>query len=131
MPSWRNDVVKPIDLIEEIIRIHGYENIEIKSPYATLKEKENVVNSLNNKKFDVTKKIKKIFISNNFNEVVSFSFQSEQAHNLLNGDSSLKVSNSISEEHAYMRNSLLFNHLEILEANRKKGFKNLSIFEYI
>ena len=129
VPSWRNDVVKPIDLIEEIIRIHGYENIETKSPYATLKEKENVVNSLNNKKFDVTKKIKKIFISNNFNEVVSFSFQSEQAHNLLNGDSSLKVSNSISEEHAYMRNSILFNHLEILEANRKKGFKNLSIFE--
>ena len=35
VPSWRNDVIQPIDLVEEIIRIQGYENIEIKSPYAT------------------------------------------------------------------------------------------------
>ncbi len=129
VPSWRNDVTKPIDIIEEIIRILGYEKIEIKSPYATQKEKENLINSTNNKKFDVTNKIKKLFIANNFNEVVSFSFQSKQAHDLLNGDSSLKISNSISEDQAYMRNSILFNHLEILEANRKKGFKNLNIFE--
>ena len=129
VPSWRNDVIQPIDLVEEIIRIQGYENIEIKSPYATHEEKEKVTSSLNNKKFLVTKKIKKTLISNNFSEVISFSFQSEQAHNLLKGDSSLKISNAISDEHAYMRSSLLFNHLEIIEANRKKGFKNLSVFE--
>ncbi len=129
VPSWRNDVVKPIDLVEEIIRIQGYENIEIKSPYATHEETEKVIRSLNNKKFDVIKKIKKTFISSDFNEVISFSFQSKQAHDLLKGDGSLKVSNAISEEQAYMRNSLLFNHLEILETNRKKGLKNLNIFE--
>ena len=129
VPSWRNDVTQPIDLVEEIIRIQGYENIEIRSPYATHEEEEKVISSLNNKKFAVTKKIKKILISNNFSEVISFSFQSEQAHNLLKGDPSLKISNAISEEHAYMRSSLLFNHLEIIEANRKKGFKNLNIFE--
>ena len=129
VPSWRNDISHPIDLVEEIIRIQGYENIEIKSPHATNQESQKVINSLNNKKFQVTKKIKKVFISNNFNEVVSFSFQSKQAHDLAKGDSSLKISNAISEEHAYMRCSLLFNHLEILENNRKKGIKNLKIFE--
>ena len=96
---------------------------------STMQDLSVILFILNNKKFSVTKKIKKTLISNNFSEVISFSFQSEQAHNLLKGDSSLKISNAISDEHAYMRSSLLFNHLEIIEANRKKGFKNLSVFE--
>ena len=39
------------------------------------------------------------------------------------------LTNGISEEHAFMRNSMLYNHLEALESNRKKGNKNLNIFE--
>ena len=68
-------------------------------------------------------------ISNGFNEIVTFSFQSKKAHELLNGEESLKINNAISEDHAFMRSSMLFNHLESLENNRKKGFNNLSIFE--
>ena len=129
VPSWRNDIFKPIDIVEEIIRIKGYENIEKNPPYATYEEGERVKNSFNNKKFQIIKKIKKSLTSNNFNEVISFSFQSEFAHNSLNGDRSLKISNSISDEYAFMRSSLLFNHLEILELNRKKGVRDLNIYE--
>ena len=39
------------------------------------------------------------------------------------------LTNSISEEQAYMRNSMMFNHLEVLDDNRKKGIKNLNVFE--
>ena len=65
----------------------------------------------------------------NFSEIITFSFQSQQAHELLSSDTTLKISNSISEDHAFMRSSMLFNHLESLENNRKKGLNKFSVFE--
>ena len=129
IPSWRNDINKNIDLIEEIIRIHGYEKIKTNSPLSTSDEQKRIINSSINKKYTVIKKLKKSLISNNFDEIITFSFQSIQAHELLKGDSSLKISNSISDDHAFMRSSMLFNHLESLENNRKKGLNKISVFE--
>ena len=129
IPSWRNDINKNIDLIEEIIRIHGYDKIKTNSPLSTSDEQKRITNSSNNKKYTVIKKLKKSLISNNFDEIITFSFQSIQAHELLKGVSSLKISNSISDDHAFMRSSMLFNHLESLENNRKKGLNKLSVFE--
>ena len=129
IPSWRNDINKNIDLIEEIIRIHGYDKIKTNNPLSSSDEQKRITNSLINKKYSVIKKLKKTLISNNFDEIITFSFQSFQAHEILKGDSSLKISNSISDDHAFMRSSMLFNHLESLENNRKKGLNKLSVFE--
>ncbi|MDA8668440.1 phenylalanine--tRNA ligase subunit beta [Alphaproteobacteria bacterium] len=129
IPSWRNDIKKNIDLIEEVIRIYGYDKIRTNYPITSPEEQKIIVNSQINKKYKAIKKIKKTLISNEFNEIVTFSFQSNKAHELLNGKESLKISNAISEDHAFMRSSMLFNHLESLENNRKKGFNNLSVFE--
>jgi phenylalanyl-tRNA synthetase beta chain len=68
-------------------------------------------------------------VSQNFSEIITFSFHSNLAHQLGQGDPSLKVTNSISDEYSYMRNTMLFNHLEVIENNRKKGIDNLNIFE--
>ena len=129
IPSWRNDINKNIDLIEEIIRIHGYDKVKTNNPLSSSDEQKKITNSLINKKYTVIKKLKKSLISNNFNEIITFSFQSLQAHETLKGDPSLQISNSISDDHAFMRSSMLFNHLESLENNRKKGLNNLSVFE--
>ena len=129
IPSWRNDINKNIDLVEEIIRTHGYDKIKTNNPLSTSDEQKIIKNSSINKKYTVIKKLKKSLLSNNFNEIITFSFQSMQAHEILKGDPSLKISNSISDDHAFMRSSMLFNHLESLENNRKKGLNNLSVFE--
>ena len=129
IPSWRNDINNNIDLIEEIIRIHGYDKIKTNNPLSTSDEQKRITSSSINKKYTVIKKLKKSLISNNFDEIITFSFQSVQAHELLKGDPSLKISNSISEDHAFMRSSMLFNHLVSLENNRKKGLNKLSVFE--
>src|SRR6056300_351757 len=129
IPSWRNNINKNIDLIEEIIRIHGYDKIKTNNPLSTSDEQKSITSSSINKKYTVIKKLKKSLISNHFDEIITFSFQSVQAHELLKGDPSLKISNSISEDHAFMRSSMLFNHLESLENNRKKGLNKLSVFE--
>ena len=129
IPSWRNDIKKNIDLIEEIIRIYGYDKIRTNYPITSLEEQKIIADSQINKKYKLIKKIKKTLISNNFNEIITFSFQSNMAHELLSGEMTLKISNAISEDHAFMRSSMLFNHLESLENNRKKGLNNLSVFE--
>ena len=129
VPSWRNDVKNKIDIVEEIIRIYGYENIKQSVPSASIDEIDKIDNSSSNKKFKSIKKLKKTLISNGISEVITFSFHSIRAQEILKGDKSLKISNAISDDQSYMRNSMIFNHLESAELNFKKGFKNIQLFE--
>jgi len=129
VPSWRNDIENNIDVVEEVIRIHGYENIIESIPSPSDDEIVKINNSLINKKFKAIKKLKKILISNGVSEIITFSFHSTKAHEILSGDVSLKISNAISDDQSFMRNSMIFNHLETAEMNYKKGNKNIQIFE--
>ena len=129
VPSWRNDINDPIDIVEEVIRIYGYDHIPSNIPLPSKDEIINIEKSTINKKHKIISKIKKLMISQNFSEIITFSFHSNLAHQLGQGDPNLKVTNSISDEYSYMRNTMLFNHLEVIEDNRKKGMQNLNIFE--
>ena len=129
VPSWRNDIENNIDVVEEVIRIYGYENISESIPSPSDDEIVKINNSLINKKFKAIKKLKKILISNGVSEIITFSFHSTKAHEILSGDKSLKISNAISDDQSFMRNSMIFNHLETAEINYKKGYKNIQIFE--
>ena len=129
IPSWRNDIENNIDVVEEVIRIYGYENITESIPSPSDDEIVKINNSLINKKFKAIKKLKKILISNGVSEIITFSFHSTKAHEILSGDKSLKISNAISDDQSFMRNSMIFNHLETAEMNYKKGYKNIQIFE--
>ena len=129
VPSWRNDIENNIDVVEEVIRIYGYENIIESIPSPSDDEIVKINNSLINKKFKAIKKLKKLLISNGVSEIITFSFHSTKAHEILSGDKSLKISNAISDDQSFMRNSMIFNHLETAEMNYKKGYKNIQIFE--
>ena len=129
VPSWRNDIENNIDVVEEVIRIYGYENITESIPSPSDDEIVKINNSSINKKFKAIKKLKKILISNGVSEIITFSFHSTKAHETLSGDKSLKISNAISDDQSFMRNSMIFNHLETAEMNYKKGYKNIQIFE--
>ncbi len=129
VPSWRNDIENNIDVVEEVIRIYGYENIIESIPSSSEEEIIKINNSLINKKFKAIKKLKKTLISNGVSEIITFSFHSTKAHEILSGAESLKISNAISDDQSFMRNSMIFNHLETAEMNYKKGFKNIQIFE--
>ncbi len=129
IPSWRNDIENNIDVVEEVIRIYGYENITESIPSPSDDEFVKINNSFINKKFKAIKKLKKILISNGVSEIITFSFHSTKAHETLSGDKSLKISNAISDDQQFMRNSMIFNHLETAEMNYKKGYKNIQIFE--
>ena len=129
VPSWRNDIKNKIDIVEEIIRIYGYENIKVSVPSTSTDDVSKINNSSINKKFKVIKKLKKTLLANGISEVVTFSFHSTKAHEILKGDATLKISNAISDDQSFMRNSMIFNHLESAELNFKKGFKKIKLFE--
>ena len=129
VPSWRNDIKNKIDIVEEIIRIYGYENIKVSVPSTSTDDVSKINNSSINKKFKAIKKLKKTLLANGISEVVTFSFHSTKAHEILKGDATLKISNAISDDQSFMRNSMIFNHLESAELNFKKGFKNIQLFE--
>ena len=75
VPSWRNDVKNKIDIVEEIIRIYGYENIKQSVPSASIDEIDKIDNSSTNKKFKSIKKLKKTLISNGISEVITLNLK--------------------------------------------------------
>ncbi len=129
VPSWRNDIESPIDIIEEIIRLHGYDYIKEEKIISTNEEKTKIKNSPANKKHKIYDRVKKTLASENYQEVITFSFHSLNSHISFKGSEKLKLSNAISEEFNYMRNTMFGNHLNILEKKKKKGFEQQSIFE--
>ncbi|WP_425294444.1 hypothetical protein, partial [Mesomycoplasma ovipneumoniae] len=67
-PSWRFDLNEPVDLIEEIARIDGYDNIENQLP----------INQFQTKKIDQQiikiQKLRQKLVNKNLNEIISYSF---------------------------------------------------------
>tara|TARA_B110000858_G_scaffold28848_1_gene30812 strand:+ start:431 stop:2827 length:2397 start_codon:yes stop_codon:yes gene_type:complete len=129
IPSWRNDIEFPIDIIEEIIRLHGYDHIREEKIISTKEEKISIENAQANKKHKIYERVKKTLASQNYQEIITFSFHSSTSHAAFKGSERLKLSNAISDEFNYMRNTMFGNHLQILEENKKKGFDQQSIFE--
>jgi phenylalanyl-tRNA synthetase beta chain len=129
VPTWRNDIESSIDLIEEIIRLHGFDHIREEKVISTNEEKLKIKNSPSNKRYKIYERLKKILASEKYQEIITFSFHSNLSHSTLKGSKSLRLSNAISEEFSYMRNSMFGNHLNALEENRKKGFDQQGVFE--
>ena len=126
-PPWRNDIDGPADLVEEIIRIYGYENI----PEAKLFDKNVIPKPAINRENKRLNSVKSMLASRGLYESISYSFLStKEAKLFVDGDlTNLIISNPISSDLDCMRPSLLPNLLSSSSRNFKKGFESASIFE--
>lgn len=128
VPDYRLDVKKEVDLIEEVARIHGYDNIESAMPQITASYHKNSVWS----KMD---EIRKVLIGLGFSETINYSFIDENAMKTLDiGEdsrlySNIKLQNPISGMYALMRPTLLYSLVDCLAYNQSIGNSNLNIFE--
>ncbi len=111
IPTRRLDVSIQEDLIEEIGRIYGYDKIKAAFPVSSL-----ILPKRNLNLFweDMTKNILKEV---NFTEVYNYSFISEKDAKIFNFSRLIKLKNPISEEHKYLRASLIPNLLKNLYSN--------------
>lgn len=116
VPSWRHDLSIPEDLVEEVLRIKGYDSIETKSLPPILR----------NPKEDEA--IKEKLVSRGLKEVYTFSFISEEKAKRF-CDELLRLDHPLSEEMAYMRPCLLPSLLDIALENANKGQEVIPLFE--
>ncbi|MBM7558062.1 phenylalanine--tRNA ligase subunit beta [Halanaerobacter jeridensis] len=129
VPTYRVDVNKEIDLIEEIARIYGYDKVEPTQARVELKQGKK------NWKQKVEAKTKELLTDLGIFEVQNYSFINESEFDKLNlaEDNWLRniveINNPVNEEHTIMRTTLLPSLLENISLNVNRGVEDLSIFE--
>jgi len=125
VPTFRQDISLPEDLIEEIGRIYGYQNIPSKVPFFPAKGGEV------NEELEWERKIKEIFKNLGFFELYSYSFIGEKEKEIYSkekGKEIVELENPISSRVKYLRPTLLFGIFSAIEKNQKK-FKEIRVFE--
>ncbi len=124
VPSWRPDIVQEIDIVEELVRISGYEKIKIENPI-----KERSKNTLNptQKLFHF---LQRAVASKGYLEAITWSFSdSKYNDHFKEANKEIKIVNPISSELGVLRNSIFSNLVMYMSKNLDRGIKDLSIFE--
>lgn len=126
VPTYRVDVRRPCDVAEDILRIYGYNNIEIPQKvnstlsYAPKPDKDRFVETVSN------------FMSCDFTEIMSNSLTSSDYYegcDLYPASASVKIMNPLSNELNVMRQTLLFGAMEALELNTKRKNGDVKLYE--
>ncbi len=129
VPAYRVDVQRPCDVVEDILRIYGYNNIEIPTAVKsslTIKGDVDRANKLENI-------VSEQLIGQGFNEILNNSLTKEAYYNDLTDEAPenlVHILNPLSSDLNVMRQSLVFGGLETIlhNVNRKRG--NLRLFEF-
>ncbi len=122
VPSFRNDLIEEIDLVEEVARIHGYNNIETKSR-ALIEFSTKIATST------VEDDLREYCIGAGFNEIIANSLLDAQTTEIV-GERAVKILNPVSVDMAYLRTSLIPGALHIVHHNQSHGLRQLRLFEY-
>ena len=124
VPSWRPDIVQEIDVVEELVRISGYEKIKIIDP---IKERTKSTLTQSQKLFHF---LQRAIASKGYLETITWSFTDSNFNNYFKGaNEEIKIVNPISSELGVLRNSIFSNLIMYINKNLDRGFKDLSIFE--
>jgi len=124
VPSWRPDIVQDIDIVEELVRISGYEKIKLENP---VKERsKNTLNQLQ-KLFHF---LQRAVASKGYLEAITWSFTDAKYNDhFKDSNKEIKIINPISSELGVLRNSIFSNLAMYMSKNLDRGIKDLSIFE--
>ena len=123
-PHYRADVNREIDLIEEILRVYGYDNIESSSKLI-LSSKDY---SIDNYK-TIDNLLSKSLIGDGFNEIMTNSICSPEANQLNNEHTPIEIINPQGIELSNLRVSLLPGMIDTIGFNINRQSKNLKLFE--
>ena len=128
IPAYRVDVQREIDVIEEILRVYGYNNIKFSE-----KLNATVSNSPRTEDYKVQNVIATQLNSQGFNEMMANSLTTSayvQLSEMLKEEHNVLILNPLSNDLAAMRQSLLFSGLEALSYNINRRNSDLKFFEF-
>lgn len=128
IPAYRNDVTREADVIEEILRVYGYNNIKFT-------EKLNASISTNQvvEDYQIQNKISSQLTALGFNEMLGNSLTSPDYIGLsdsLKSEYNVEILNPLSNDLSVMRQSMLFNSLEALSYNTNRKSSDIKLFEF-
>ena len=124
VPSWRPDIEQEIDIVEELVRIHGYDQIQIIEP-----EKSRKKPTLNSKQ-KLFHFLQRSIASKGFFETITWSFTDSKINQLfIENKKEIEIVNPISTDLNVLRNSIFSNLIINLNKNLDRGFKDISLFE--
>ena len=128
IPAFRNDVTREADVIEEILRVYGYNNIKF-----TEKLNASISGIHKIEDYQIQNKIGALLTSIGFNEMLCNSLTSPkyiELSNTLNEEHNVSMLNPLSQELALLRQSMLFGGLEVLAYNNNRKTNNVKMFEF-
>ena len=129
VPPYRVDVTQEADIVEEILRIYGFNNVELSQIARTDYLAEFPVKD--NDKFK--RGMSELLIANGFfeiwtNSLTNFAYQ--QKHKLTFTGEPVEILNKLSEEQGVLRQTMLFTGLEVCAYNINRKQKDLKLFEF-
>ena len=129
VPPYRVDVAQEADIAEEVLRIYGFNNIELSSNSSADFLASFPPKDINNFK----RTISELLVSNGFFEVWTNSLTNhayQQKHNLNFRGRPIEMLNKLSEEQGILRQTMLFTGLEVASYNINRKQKDLKLFEF-
>ena len=128
IPAYRVDVQRPCDVVEDILRIYGYNNVEI----PTQLKSSLVIKGDEDRKHKLANLISEQLVGEGFNEILNNSltkaayYEDEQNAN----PALVRIMNPLSSDLNVMRQTLLFGGLESIQHNVNRKRQNLRFFEF-
>ncbi|MDR1417825.1 MAG: phenylalanine--tRNA ligase subunit beta [Endomicrobium sp.] len=125
VPSWRNDIKEEVDLIEEIVRIKGYDTIPVKKTHAVC------LPASQDSFICETAKVFRVKLNSlGFSEVLNCSFCEIKELEKFGLKYSVKIANPVSKENEVLRPSLLPGLYKNLMLNVSQGAESVALFEH-
>ena len=129
VPAYRVDVQRPCDVVEDILRIYGYNNVEIPT---SLKSSLNVEGEVD-KSVKLQNLVSEQLVGCGFNEILNNSLTAASYYDGLETykpENLVRVMNPLSNDLNVMRASLLFGGLECIQHNANRKNADLRFFEF-
>ncbi|HAS8544157.1 TPA: phenylalanine--tRNA ligase subunit beta [Vibrio vulnificus] len=124
-PTWRFDIAIEQDLVEEVGRIYGYDNIPNQNPAAALKMYDHQEANI------PLKRVRDLLVDRGYHEAITYSFvEPEQQKLVVPGVDALILPNPISAEMSAMRLGLIQGLLNTVVHNQKRQQPRVRLFEY-
>ena len=122
-PSWRYDLDRPVDLIEEFAKHYGFNNFESTLPQGVHKNNKGSY-------WDLKSYLSSVLTSNNFQEVQTLSFVNNDKNFLFNPEKKyVEIFNAIDQSSKFMRSNLMSSLIDVYKLNYDQNNISNSYFE--
>ena len=129
VPAYRVDVQRPCDVVEDILRIYGYNNVEI----PTQLKGSLVIKGDEDRKHKLANLVSEQLVGEGFNEILNNSLTKGayyEGRNAYPTENCVKILNPLSTDLNVMRQTLLFGGMESIQHNVNRKRQNLRFFEF-